>query len=543
MTSMRNISRLVVHEIRPSLQKTTLTLWFLSLLVSCCHHSAAEEIGPANAPLPKASGGAKTDPLPDDVEERIRRLESLTKEQAEQIQRFMEKNKESAAPVPNEPVESSDEPSTIRGANDTPSPFSDLLYGGNDAIPRPDAKPSGLGFLAGFYDKGFVLVAPIDNQRMPFALKFNATLQSRYTGFARAKDAFTDSSGQLLPVLNQSDFSLNRLTLAFSGYALNPKLTYNLAAFGSTTTNTVLFIGFLTYQFGKGLAVSTGYYNVPGTREWMQSSRYTLGADRTMANTFFRPSVSPGVWISGQPLPGLFYYAGIYNNFNAAALNALRAGTQMTYSANLWWEPLEAFGPGYSDEEYHETLAVRTGMSLTFQRASRQPDSQLGQTNPENTILRLSDGTPLFQPGAIAPGVTLTAADITLFSYDLAFKYRGWSLSGEYYSRWTSSPSFGGGSTPQAVQSLYAWGGFVQLSYAILPKQLEFFGRTSSVFGSFGDGSAYGGGVNWYVLGTRNLRSTFEVKRLNHSSANNILYGYVAGESGTLFQLQMIMDF
>ncbi|MDC8449534.1 MAG: hypothetical protein LV473_14395 [Nitrospira sp.] len=541
---MRKISRLVVYERRPSQWRKTSSLWLLFLLlIICCHHSAAEEIGPANAPLPQASGGAKADRLPDDVEERIRRLESQVNQQAEQIRQLKEKNKESAAPVPDKTVESSDEPSTIRGANDIPSPFSDLLQGGNDANPRPDAKPSGRGFLAGFYDKGFVLVAPIDNQRMPFALKLNATLQLRYTGFVRTKDTFTDSSGQVLPILTQSDFSLNRGLFVFSGYALNPKLQYNLTVFGSTTTNTMIAIGSLTYQFSKGLALSIGYYNVPGTREWMVSSRYTLGADRTMANTFFRPSLSPGVWISGQPLQGLFYYAGIYNNFNASANNALRASTDMTYSANLWWEPLGAFGPGYSDEEYHESLVLRMGTSLTFQRVTREPDSQSGQTNPENTIFRLSDGTPLFQPGAIAPGVTLTSGNLTLFSYDLAFKYRGWSLSGEYYARWTGSPRFSGGPTPQTIPNLFVWGGLGQFSYAILPKRLELFARTSGVFGSFGDGNEYGGGMNWYVLATRNLRSTFEVKRINHSPANNLLYGYASGQSGTLFQFQMLMDF
>lgn len=357
---MRKTYRSVIHERRPSQPRKTAALWLLLLPLLCCHQAASEEIGPANAPLPKASG-AKADPPPEELEERIRRLENLTKQQAEQIQRLMEKNKESAAPVSEKPVESSDEPSATRGVNGSPSPFSDLLLSGNDAIPRPEATPAGRGFLTGMYDKGFVLVAPVDAQRMPFVLKFNATLQLRYTGFHRTRDAFTDSSGHVLPVLNQSNFSLNRGLFTFSGYALTPKLQYNLTVLSSTTTDTTVALGILTYQFSKGLALSAGYYRVPGTREWMVSTRYTLGADRTMANTFFRPSVSPGVWISGQPLNGLFYYAGIYNNFNASALNALRASTQMTYSANLWWEPLGAFGSGYSDEEYHERLVLRTG--------------------------------------------------------------------------------------------------------------------------------------------------------------------------------------
>jgi hypothetical protein len=86
-------------------------------------------------------------------------------------------------------------------------------------------------------------------------------------------------------------------------------------------------------------------------------------------------------------------------------------------------------------------------------------------------------------------------------------------------------------------------GGFAQLSYALIPKRFDLFARTSGVFGKFGDGSEYGGGANWYIYSTRNVRATFEAKRVNHSPASNALYGYFAGESGTLFQLQLLTDF
>jgi hypothetical protein len=281
---------------------------------------------------------------------------------------------------------------------------------------------------------------------------------------------------------------------------------------------------------------------VPGTREWIESARHTLGADRTMANTFFRPSVSPGVWVNGEPLDGCFYYVGIFNDFNSTSTGANRINNNMTYSGNLWWEPLGPFGPGFSDEEYHRDLVLRTGTSLTYQRSLREPD-QSGQTNPENTILRLSDGTPIYQPGALAKGVTLTAANVALFSYDLAFKYRGLSLSAEYYGRWIYGLDARGGAVPKQDLNLFDTGGLAQLSYALMPKRFEVFARTSGVFGRFGDGSEYGGGANWYVYSTRNVRATFEAKRINHSPASNVLYGYFAGESGMLFQLQLLTDF
>ena len=95
---------------------------------------------------------------------------------------------------------------------------------------------------------------------------------------------------------------------------------------------------------------------------------------------------------------------------------------------------------------------------------------------------------------------------------------------------------------PKAYLNIFDTGGLAQLSYALIPKKFELFARTSGVFGPFGDGSEYGGGRTGR-FSNRNVRVTFEAKRLNHSSANNILYGYLAGESGMLYQLQLLTDF
>ena len=76
-----------------------------------------------------------------------------------------------------------------------------------------------------------------------------------------------------------------------------------------------------------------------------------------------------------------------------------------------------------------------------------------------------------------------------------------------------------------------------------MPKRLELFARYSFVSGRFGGGDEWSGGLNWYVLARRNWRMTFDVTRINHSPADNELTGYRAGESGTLFQLQMLTDF
>ncbi|WP_435021736.1 hypothetical protein TA3x_002531 [Tundrisphaera sp. TA3] len=541
---------------------------------------------------PPAAPAATPAALPSDIDERFRRLESLVGKQSEQIQRLTEENRRLAdrlgavrvappddrvAPTQAESPPTPDQPSpslpgdvqdpapmdadsppadaapapeaipvdgpAIRGDDDIPSDFSDLQDGGNDAIPQASSLGTGRRYITGRYDQGFVLVAPVDEQKTPFSLKLNITTQVRYTGFSRSVQNWTDSTGQVLPVLQRNNIEMNRNWFSFTGFAFSPKLKYNATVFSTSTTNQTIFQGFVGYDFAKALRIAGGYYKIPGTREWTESARYPLGIDRSMANTFFRPSLSGGIWANGEPLQGVFYYAGVYNNFNAARLGADRSNNNMAYAANVWWEPLGEFGPGYSDEEYHENLVLRTGSSLTYQRSRREPDPATGGTNPEDTILRLSDGTPIYQAGALARGVTVTGANIALFSYDLSLKYRGFSLGGEYYGRWINGLDSRGGAIPQPRLNLFDSGGLAQVSYALIPKRFEVYARGSAVFGEFGDGSEYGGGVNWYIYSTRNVRGTFEVKRINHSPANNALYGYFAGESGTMYQVQILTDF
>jgi hypothetical protein len=401
----------------------------------------------------------------------------------------------------------------------------------------------GSNFRIGGYDtekSQFILVEPRDPKRTPFSLNFDLITQLRYTGFARSTPSWTDSAGVVLPVRNFETIQVNRNWFQFSGYALDPRLRYMAVVFGSSTSNSMLFLGWIDYRFSRAFTLSAGYYKVPGSREWYDSFRYTLGADRTMATTFFRPNFSPGIWASGEPLTGLHYVAMGANSVNGLVLGENRISSNLDFAGSLWWEPLGTFGPGPSDIEDHERPAVRIGSSLTLAREQLAgPTAVLA--NPENTIFRLSDGTPLSAPGSLAPGVLVNTTSARLWAIDGALKYRGLGLSGEYYFRWLGDFRSTGG--PLAIRSLFDTGAYAQASYFVVPKRLEGYARFSFVTGRFGGGNEWSGGLNWYVLARRNWRMTFDVTRINHSPAENALTGYRAGESGTLFQLQMLTDF
>ena len=398
------------------------------------------------------------------------------------------------------------------------------------------------GYLLGRYDNGFLLVAPKDPKETPFAMKVNLVSQERYTGFFRNVDQWQPHHTKpSLPVYNRSTFDVNRAYLGFSGFALDPKLQYSFTLATTSTVNVSYILAVLGYQFNKEFGLFAGFNKVPGSREWFESFKSTMGVDRSMATTFFRPSMSPGVWITGEPLTNFHYYGMISNSINSFSQLGDRQTTQMCYSGNLWWEPLGSFGPGFADEEYHKELAIRLGTTGLYERQNRELLYTTFQDNPENTVTRLSNGNPIFTPGAIAPGVSLLSATNRFWSLDAGLKYRGFSLSGEYYMRWLDN--FQTDKPLPAIQKIFDQGGYTQLSYAVIPKKLELYGKTSVVAGPYGSGDDYGGGLNWYINSSRKWRATAEVLQVNRSPAFNILTPYRIGQSGTFMMFQLVTDF
>jgi hypothetical protein len=399
-------------------------------------------------------------------------------------------------------------------------------------------------FLFGGYDDeqgNFILVQPRDAQRVPFELRLDIFTQARLSNFSRSSRSSTDSTGMLIPTRDFESVEMTRNFLQFSGYGLDPRLQYTVIIFSSTAINDTVYLGWINYHFSDAVDVRVGNWLVPGTREWYTSFRYTVGADRLMATTFFRPNISPGVWLQGDLVNGVHYVAMFANSLNRFTQGVNRVGPSDAFGGTVWWEPTADYGLGPSDIEDHHSPSVRVGTSTALSVEQNQGVTDPGVANPEDTILRLSDGTPLFRPGALGPGVNLTSASIQLWSLDAGFKYRGFGLSGEYFLRWLDH--FESAGAPSPFSSLFDHGGLLQGSYFLFPTKFEAFARSTFVTGHFGSGNEFGGGANWYPQGQRTWRVTGEVIHMNHCPAENLLTGYRAGQSGTLFQLQVIVDF
>ena len=161
--------------------------------------------------------------------------------------------------------------------------------------------------------------------------------------------------------------------------------------------------------------------------------------------------------------------------------------------------------------------------------------------NPEDTIVRLSDGTPLAAPDAL--GLGLQARPLPLparHGRRGAGSIGGWAVNCEYYFRLLDD--FRGTGTFER-SSIFDHGGMGYLSWCFVPRTYEVYGRSSVVTGPYGTGQEYGGGLNWYVNRSRQARLTFEALYMNRNPAQNILYPYRAGYTGTAIQTQFMMIF
>lgn len=387
------------------------------------------------------------------------------------------------------------------------------------------------------YDSGFVILPEAPSQQ-PFSLRVRSQNVFRYNGFTRGADQWTDSAGNQIPTVNSSYFGVPRGRLIFSGMAWLPRLTYLLNIdYNSVTSNPIGFRAYeLGYQFNRGFGIYGGQTKVPGTREWIESAFAALeGPDRTMATTFFRPSLSQGIWIAGEPVDDFFYQAMMCNGFNTLNLQPNRFDDRYCWSGSAWWEPWGDFGRGYADFEDHKQPVVRLGASYTF---STGEGSQSLSDAVENAAIRLSDGTLITQTGAFAPGVTLQTYDISLAAIDFAYKHRGLSVSTEWFAQNLLNLQ---GDGPLPLSSTQAYGGFLQGGIFIRPRTLELYARSSFVTGRFGSGSELGGGLNWFILpGRSNLRCTLDATWLNHSPADQNRTGLVAGQTGVLFRPQIV---
>jgi len=365
----------------------------------------------------------------------------------------------------------------------------------------------------------------------------------RYLNQLPVDQSFVDHLGNLRQIETRNDIQLHRLQFWARGWFWVPKFRYEFQAWSVLSTTQVALVGYFAYLASKPLGLFAGISGIPGVMSLLNIAPYFLGTDRFLADDYFRPGFTSGVWIQGEPAPGLNYKLMLGNSLNQLSITAVQLTRNLASGASVWWMPTtHEFGPrgagGSGDYEHHDTLATRIGTAYARSRENRF--NNVPESSPDNTVIRLSDSLIPFAQGALAPGVTVSNLNYQLASGSLGFKYRGAFLQGDYYQRWLTHFDADG---PVPENHIVDKGYQLQASYMAIPKRVEPFVETSQISGAFNYASDVGLGVNYYPGTGRYPKVNAMCLVVRHSPVSSTFGYYVGGQKGATLALSVDMIF
>ncbi len=396
------------------------------------------------------------------------------------------------------------------------------------------------------YDRGFVIASQealaLNAEDAPFQLRISGWGQLRHAVFD------SDSGNPNNSDLNQ--FQLKRGRLVFSGSAFTPDFEYFVQLDGRSSSGDQLRLldYYLDFDLGRNvwgwdkgvLGIKAGKYKMPFTMARYLSGREFEFTDRSVASTYFDVNRSFGFGVFGQPSPSRVpwnWEAAIFNGLVTGGAETGSAGTldnNFAYSGRLFFYPTGEFGQaGPADLKWHETVATRTGIGYANSTIDRNGSTEFQALRVVDTGQQLSSLLP----------DDVAQYQVNLYCVDGSLKYRGWSVTLEYYFRNVSS--FEGAVLPD----LYDHGYWLQLGKFVIPRKLELLARWSRVVGNSGtlggdnlSADERAGGVVWYIR-EQNAKLTFDLTYLNGAPINSSALDISPGDLGWLYRSQVQFAF
>lgn len=447
----------------------------------------------------------------------------------------------------------------------------------------------------GWYDRGFNF-SMNDNA---FYLKIRFRAQLRYTQRFR-NDAWRDPGDaknfpELLGVFGDyraarsdhttSSFNVRRARVYFMGHLFNPDFKYYMQLAGETAENAqspgsvrLLDLAFMSSHYPL-FNVQFGQYKVFFNRSQINSTASMQFAERSLVQDAFTASGLDrrdiGITImNDEEVYPVNYYFGIFNGagpsfnrlggfFSEQPSEGCSGGTtgqnpfpsptscpapqrninanlrndvnQLMYSARLNWNVLGRPGYGEGDQAYSETPQLALGGGFSYNPAVNTSSNtsfigtDLANLNFRRQLATFGNGRQL------GWGIV----DYATWAVDGVFKYRGFSLQGEYYFKNVTRHDKGlpcmnttcTETAPGVLGNSTGW--YVQSGYYIIPRFLEVAGRFS-----YWDPDTHASGdlvyqsevsVNWFLNGTYDHQIM-----VTYSNTQMGTGGYAIGRSAPL---------
>lgn len=480
------------------------------------------------------------------VREMLRKMaeqQKLLLEQVERMQKRLDDNATASVVTPATIIVPTNGPFNAAPIANGSAPLPDTAAPDTSVAARSAAARTKQG-LQERYQDGIVIWMTPDDAKVPFLLRFNNNTQIRYLNTMSSDPTFTDHLGNVREVHARNDITVNRSMFILNGYIFDKRVRYSLTVWTSAGAASIVVAGNIGWAFSKRLTLMGGYFGVPGSRSLVNTFPYYTATDRSMADNFFRPGFTQGVTAMGELFKGFSYNVFVGNSVNTLSITANKIDTSLLLAGSVWWEPLGNFAPPGKSvgmyDDYFSERKVRIRLGTSFTRSPEDRFSNLDVSSPENTALYNSDGVLTFSTGAFAKGVTVDKALYKMWAIDGGFKYNGLAINGQYYFRWLTDFESDG---PIPETSTFDHGYELSASYFVIPKKLAVYGRSSQVFGHFGNSYEYGGGVKWHFLPTERLWLNAELFKINHAPYSGAFTPYTAGMNGWVPMIQTVIAF
>ncbi len=358
------------------------------------------------------------------------------------------------------------------------------------------------------YDRGFYIKSSDEK----FLLKINGYMHFRWTGMARQTDDPTVVGRQKRDDINA--FEIEDLFLTFGGHIHDPKLTYKIVVLGDTDSahNWRTYNAYINYAAMPELQFTAGLVKLPFGRQELSSKSTLQFVDRSLANEFFNLDRSIALAVHGTIAKKLTYIAGIANGIANANDTIEQMDTNFIYGGRLIAHLLGGPIMTESDLAFSKDPQLEVGMSMGFGDDNGDLNPGAWYSIPD----RIRRGRGL---GGTAVA-DLTGTDYFQFGADVAFRYRGFSATAEYWVR-----TIDGDSKYSQWELLtgrddatHQQGGYVQVGYFVIPKKVEVAGRLGGVWDHGNDAAwEYAVGVNYFPFSTYNVLVQADYTRISES--------------------------
>lgn len=357
----------------------------------------------------------------------------------------------------------------------------------------------------------------------------------RYLNQMPGDQTFEDHLGRKRTVKARHDLNWHRSFVWLSGFLYVPQLRYTMSIWSLPSTQQTLVFGNLFYTVNRALTFGGGISPNLTNRSMQGSWPYWAAADRQMSEELFRGGFASAFFIRGEPAERLNYTASVNTNLSQLGVTATNDSRDFAYSASMNWMPTTGeFGArgGVPDLESHPTPATRFGFSTCTAREGR--GAPVGQPNNE-TQLRLSDGVYVFEEGALADTVTVKNLNYTILALDAGFKYRGFTLQGEYYLRRLSNFD---ATSPVPMSEINDHGFMAVAMHMVVPRTVGIYAAGGYVNDDFKRNPwELAGGASVFPFKSYLWRLNLHLIHVEKSPAGSNFGYYTAGQTGTTLSI------